>query len=66
MIPMKIIVTKLVLLALAVASLVSCGDSVSSEATKARITIVAKDQAFHLEDQPELGISHNAETGAGD
>ena len=50
---MKIIVSKLVLLVWAVLSLGGCGDSNMSEA-KVRITIVAKDQAFHLEDQPEL------------
>ena len=51
---MKIIVSKLTLLVLAAASLAGCGDANISEATKVRITIVAKDQAFHLEGQPEL------------
>ena len=51
---MKIIVSKLTILVLAVASLVGCGDANISETTKARITIVAKDQAFHLEGQPDL------------
>ena len=51
---MKILVYKLALLLCAAASLVGCGDSNSSEATKVRITIVAKDQAFHLEGQPDL------------
>ena len=51
---MKTIVSKLALLVCAAAGLVGCGDANTSEATKVRITIVAKDQAFHLEDQPEL------------
>src|SRR5215510_13679693 len=51
---MKTILSKLALLVGAAASLVGCGDANTSEATKVRITIVAKDQAFHLEDQPEL------------
>ena len=50
---MKIIVSEIVLLVSALLSLGGCGDSNMSEA-KVRITIVAKDQAFHLEDQPEL------------
>jgi len=48
------IVSKLVLLVLAAVALVGCGDANISDATKVRITIVAKDQAFHLEGQPEL------------
>ena len=51
---MKIIVSKLTLLVLAATSLVGCGDANISETTKVRITIVAKDQAFHLEGQPDL------------
>ena len=51
---MKILVYKLALLLCAAASLVGCGDANISETTKVRITIVAKDQAFHLEGQPDL------------
>ena len=51
---MKITVSKLVLLVCAAAGLLGCGEANTSEAAKVRITIVAKDQAFHLENQPEL------------
>ena len=51
---MKNFVSKLVLLILAAAGLVGCGDAGSADASKVRIIIVAKDQAFHLEGQPEL------------
>jgi hypothetical protein len=34
--------------------LAGCGDSAQIDAPKARILLVAKDQAFHLEGQPEL------------
>ena len=47
------IVSKLALLLLAGAGFVGCGDS-SMDLSPVRITIVAKDQAFHLEGQPEL------------
>jgi Cupredoxin-like domain len=48
------IVTELVLLVLAATGLVACGDSSTAGPPPIRITIVAKDQAFHLEGQPEL------------
>jgi hypothetical protein len=31
-----------------------CGDSSTSDTAKVRIVLVAKDQAFHLDGQPEL------------
>jgi hypothetical protein len=48
------IISKLALFVLAVAGLVGCGDSSTADLPPIRITIVAKDQAFHLEGQPEL------------
>ena len=53
---MKIVASKLGLLVLAVIWVIGCGDSSTSstEQPTARITIVAKDQAFHLEGQPDL------------
>jgi Cupredoxin-like domain len=47
------IVSKVALLVLAAAGVVGCGDS-GTDLPPVRITIVAKDQAFHLEDQPNL------------
>jgi hypothetical protein len=51
---MKIILSKLGLLVFAATALIGCGDSSIVDMPKARITIVAKDQAFHLEGQPDL------------
>lgn len=53
---MKIITCKLGLLVLAVIWLIGCSDSRTSttEQPEARIVIVAKDQAFHLDGQPDL------------
>jgi hypothetical protein len=48
------IVSKLALFVLAAAGLVGCGDSSTADLPPIRITIVAKDQAFHLEGQPEV------------
>jgi len=48
------IVSKLALLVLAAAGVAACGESGTVDLPPVRITIVAKDQAFHLEDQPEL------------
>jgi hypothetical protein len=48
------IISKLALFALAAAGLVGCGDPSTADLPPIRITIVAKDQAFHLEGQPEL------------
>jgi hypothetical protein len=48
------IVSKLALCVLAAAGLVGCGDSSTADLPPTRITIVAKDQAFHLEGQPEV------------
>jgi hypothetical protein len=42
------------LVILLVLALTSCGDSSTGAAPNVRITLVAKDQAFHLEGQPEL------------
>jgi Cupredoxin-like domain len=51
---MKIILSKLGLLVFAATALIGCGDSSIVDMPKARITIVAKDRAFHLEGQPDL------------
>ncbi|MGC2580292.1 MAG: cupredoxin domain-containing protein [Terrimicrobiaceae bacterium] len=52
---MKTIANKLALLGgLLALMLASCGDSSTADAPKARIMLVAKDQAFHLEGKPEL------------
>ncbi len=54
---MKTVASKLALLLLYYAlalALAGCGDSARSDAPSVRILLVAKDQAFHLEGQPEL------------
>jgi len=48
------IVSKLAVLVLAAAGVAGCGDPRTADLPPVRITIVAKDQAFHLEGQPEL------------
>jgi len=50
---MRTISSKLGLLLFAVIGLVAC-DSKTGDASKVRIVIVAKDQAFHLEGQPDV------------
>jgi hypothetical protein len=53
---MKSIANKLALLlgGLLALTLASCGDSSTADAPKARIMLVAKDQAFYLDGKPEL------------
>lgn len=53
---MKNLTIRLLVLISAIVSLIpiSCRDSSSGEAPKIRIVLIAKDQAFHLEGQPEL------------
>ena len=53
---MKTITNKLELLlvCLLALTLAGCGDSSTGDAPKVRIMLVAKDQAFHLEDNPGL------------
>jgi hypothetical protein len=53
---MKTMANKLALLlgSLLALTLASCGNSSTGDATKVRILLVAKDQAFHLEGAPEL------------
>ena len=53
---MKTIANKLALLlvCLLALTLAGCGGSSTGDAPKVRIVLVAKDQAFHLEDKPEL------------
>ncbi|MGB7838988.1 MAG: cupredoxin domain-containing protein [Terrimicrobiaceae bacterium] len=53
---MKTITNKLALLlvCLLALTLAGCGDSSTGDASKVRIMLVAKDQAFHLEGKPEL------------
>jgi hypothetical protein len=51
---MKTILSKLGLLVFAATALIGCGDSSVVDLPQVRITIVAKDQAFHLEGQPDL------------
>jgi hypothetical protein len=53
---MKTIANKLALLLLYALALgvAGCGDSGQSGASSVRILLVAKDQAFHLEGQPDL------------
>jgi hypothetical protein len=53
---MKTIANKLTLLlgGLLALTLTGCGSSSTGDATKVRILLVAKDQAFHLEGTPEL------------
>ena len=53
---MKTIANKLALLLVCVLALTlgGCGGSSTGDAPKVRIVLVAKDQAFHLEDKPEL------------
>jgi hypothetical protein len=52
---MKMIAKRLALLLCPLAlALAGCGDSAQSDTPKVRITLVAKDQAFYLEGQPEL------------
>ena len=50
------IVSKLALLVLAAAGVAACGESRTVDLPEVRITIVAKDQAFHLEDNPSFEI----------
>lgn len=50
---MRTISSKLGLLLFAVIGLVAC-DSKTGDAPKVRIVMVAKDQAFHLEGQPDV------------
>ena len=54
--PVKTVRSKLALLlgCLLALTLSGCGDSGTGDAPKVRIILVAKDQAFHLEDKPEL------------
>jgi Cupredoxin-like domain len=48
-------VTLLALLgSIAALMLSGCGDSDTADAPRARITLIAKDQAFHIEGHPEL------------
>jgi len=53
---MKTMASKLAMLFvyLLALTLTGCGGSSSGDAPKVRITLVAKDQAFHLEGKPEL------------
>ena len=53
---MKTITDKLALLLVLLNGLTlgGCGGSSTGDAPKVRIVLVAKDQAFHLEDKPEL------------
>jgi hypothetical protein len=53
---MKTIANKIAVLlaSLLALTLASCGNSSRGDATKVRILLVAKDQAFHLEGAPDL------------
>jgi Cupredoxin-like domain len=53
---MKILTMRLSVLLSGMFALIfaGCGDSGTGDAPKVRIVLIAKDQAFHLEDHPEL------------